>query len=137
MQKTKLGISVGLLAAMVCGAALFSGYTVLILVAGYVLICEEDEWLKKTTIKAVLTWGLFSLAFTLIGLIPDVLAWVSTVLSVVGVSFYYGIVNNILNIFTYALDVLRTVVFLLLGYKALSQKTLEIPVIDKILNKVL
>lgn len=47
MSKTKLGISTTLLAALAYFAGGFSGYLLLFLVAGYVLLKEEDEWLKK------------------------------------------------------------------------------------------
>lgn len=56
-MKTKLGISVGLLGTMVYFAALFGGYTPVILLAGYVLLFEENEWLKKAAIKAVALFG--------------------------------------------------------------------------------
>ena len=53
MQKTRLGISVGMLGAAVYLTGLFSGYLVAILMAGYVLLCEENGWLKRSDIKAV------------------------------------------------------------------------------------
>ena len=53
MQKTRLGISVGMLGAAVYLTGLFSGYLVAILMAGYVLLCEENGWLKRSVIKAV------------------------------------------------------------------------------------
>ena len=53
MQKTKLGISVGLLGAAIYFTGLFSGYLVAVLLAGYVLMFEENEWLRKNAVKAV------------------------------------------------------------------------------------
>ena len=53
MQKTRLGISVGMLGAAVYLTGLFSGYLVALLMAGYVLLCEENGWLKRSVIKAV------------------------------------------------------------------------------------
>ena len=51
-MKTKLGISVGILAAATYLAALI-GITPLLLVAGYILIVEENDFLKKTAVKAL------------------------------------------------------------------------------------
>ncbi len=71
VQKTKLGISVGLLGAAIYFMGLFSGYMVAVLLAGYVLLFEENEWLKKSAVKAIAVvlsdvWvtPLFSLCFT-------------------------------------------------------------------------
>ena len=44
MQKTKLGISVGLLGAAIYFMGLFGGYLVAVLLAGYILMFEENEW---------------------------------------------------------------------------------------------
>ena len=43
-MKTKLGVSVGILGAATYFLGLFSGYTVLALVVGYILLCEQDSW---------------------------------------------------------------------------------------------
>ncbi|SDN56059.1 hypothetical protein [Acetanaerobacterium elongatum] len=50
MQKAKLGITVGLLGATIYLMALM-GSIPLIIIAGYVLLFEENEWLKKRLLK--------------------------------------------------------------------------------------
>lgn len=45
MQKTRLGISVGMLGAAIYLTGLFSGYLVVVLMVGYVLLFEENSWL--------------------------------------------------------------------------------------------
>lgn len=71
MEKTKLGVSVGIFGAFLYVAALFGGYIAITLLAGYVLLMESNEWLKKTAVKAVATLACFSFLSLLIGLIPD------------------------------------------------------------------
>lgn len=134
-MKTKLGISVGLLGTMVYFAALFGGYTPVILLAGYVLLFEENEWLKKAAIKAVAL--LVSIAFlvTVINLIPDILSWISTIVSVFKGTFNYSIVTSVISIFAKAIDIIRTCLFLTLGVKALNQGTVAVPFVDKLINK--
>ena len=51
MQKTRLGISVGLLGAAIYFMGLFSGYLLAVLLAGYVLLFEENSWLRKNAVK--------------------------------------------------------------------------------------
>lgn len=134
-MKSKLGISVGLLGAAIYFAALFGGYTAVIILAGYVLLCEENEWLKKSAVKAVTLLMTFAFAITLIDLIPDLLSWISSFVAIFKGSFTYGIVNSIVYIVTKALDIIRICLFLMLGAKALNQGTVAIPVVDKIINK--
>ena len=70
MEKSKLGLPVGLFGALIFAMAYFGGYTVLFLLVGYVLIREEDAWLRRTAVKAVLV----SVAFSVINLLLIVTA---------------------------------------------------------------
>lgn len=134
-MKTKLGVSVGLLGAMIYFAALFGGYTPVIVLAGYVLLFEGNEWLKKAAVKAVALLVSISFLLTVINLIPDLLLWISTIVSVFKGTFNYSIVTSIISIFTRLIDIIRTCLFLILGVKALNQGTIVVPVVDKLINK--
>ena len=72
MQKTRLGISVGLIGSAMFFMGLFSGYFVVTLLAGYVLLFEQNAWLKRSAVKALSLMVFFSLLVTLLNLIPDV-----------------------------------------------------------------
>ena len=52
MQKTKLGLTVGLVGAGLYFLGLFS-FIPAFLLAAYVLLMEDNEWLKKTAVKMV------------------------------------------------------------------------------------
>lgn len=73
MQKTKIGVSVGLLGAAIYFMGLFSGYLTVVLLIGYVLLFEENEWLRKSAVKAVALMVVFSLAAAVMNLIPNVI----------------------------------------------------------------
>lgn len=134
-MKTKIGISVGLLGAAVYFAALFGGYVPAIILAGYILLREDNEWLRKSAVKAVALMMLISFVITLIALIPDLLSWISSLVAVFKGTFNYGIVSSIISLITKAIDIVRTCLFLMLGTKALNQGTVAVPVVDKIINK--
>ena len=53
MQRTKIGISAGLLGAGIYFTGLFSGYLIPIILTFYVLWFEENGWLRRTAVKAV------------------------------------------------------------------------------------
>lgn len=134
-MKTKIGISVGLLGAAVYFAALFGGYVPAIILAGYILLREDNEWLRKSAVKAVALMMLISFVITLIALIPDLLSWISSLVAVFKGTFNYGIVGSIVSLITKAIDIVRTCLFLMLGTKALNQGTVAVPFVDKIINK--
>lgn len=134
-MKTKVGISVGLFGAALYFTALFGGYVPVFLLAGYVLLVEENEWLRKTAVKAVALMIFISFVLTVIGLIPDLLSWINTVVYVFKGNFEYSVISNIINVFTKAIGILRTCLFLLLGLKALNQGTIAVPFVDQIVNK--
>ena len=50
MQKSKLGISVGLLGALIYFAGLINPLAMIVLV-GYVLLKEENPWLRKAQLR--------------------------------------------------------------------------------------
>lgn len=135
MQKTKLGISVGLLGAALYFATFFGGYLVAIILAGYILLVEDNVWLRKNAVKAVaLTMG-FSLIAAVINLIPNAIGFIDSVVTIFGGDFYLTIVSNILNVINNALSITEKVLFILLGLKAFNQGTIRIPVIDSIVDK--
>lgn len=135
MEKTKLGVSVGLLGAAVFFSALFGGYTTVAIVAGYVLLCEESAWLKKAAVKAVALLMTFSVVTYVIGLVPDVFYWLSDFLSLINLNISFSIIYKIVNLLTDALGIVKILAFLGLGLMALKQQTIAISAIDEMVEK--
>ena len=135
MQKTKLGISVGLLGAALYFLGIFSGYLVPVLLAGYILLCEENEWLRKAAVKAISVMVAFSLMSTVVSLIPNFMNFIGYLVSMFGGSFYIAILSNLVSAVVTALNILETLLLLGLGIKALNQGTIAVPVVDKLINK--
>lgn len=135
MQKTKLGISVGMLGSAIYLTGLFSGYVVAILMAGYVLLFEENSWLKKSVVKAVALMVFFSAIIVLINLVPNVMSCIGYIVSMFGGSFYIGFISNLVNAVISAIDICEKILFVGLGVKALNQGTIAVPAVDKLINK--
>ena len=72
MNKTKLGISTHLLAAIVYLLGLFGNTVAIVIAAGYVLIREDDEWLRKSAIKALVIHVFITALTYVIAFIPGV-----------------------------------------------------------------
>jgi len=135
MQKTKLGISVGLLGAVMFLSCLFGGYIVAIVMAGYILLFEENEWLKKSAVKGVALMFGFAVLATVINLIPYTIGFIDSIVNVFGGSFSIPFVSKILTVIDSGLTLIERVLFVLLGLKAFNQGTIKVPVIDSLVDK--
>lgn len=135
MQKTKLGITVGALGAITFFAGFFGGYLAAIVLAGYALLFEENVWLKRSVVKAVVLMVFFSVTVAIINVIPDLLGFVGNIASVFNGDFSIIKVNQVVNVVVSGLNLVEKVLFLGLGVKALSQGTIVIPFIDKKVSK--
>lgn len=134
-MKTKLGISVTMLAAATYLLGLFNGNIALLLVAGYVLICETDEWLKKSVVKALVISLAFSVISAVIGFIPNAISLVDDLFNIFGGSFGIGFITRIIAFINNVLGVFEKLLMLGLAAMAASNKTIKLPVIDDIIDK--
>ena len=135
MQKTKLGISVGLLGAALFLSCLFGGYTIAIILAGYILLFEENVWLKKATVKGVALMFGFAFISSVIYLIPNAITFIDSICNVFGGDFYISFVSNVIDVIDNVLGIAEKLLFIVLAIKAFNQGTVKIPVIDSLVNK--
>lgn len=142
MEKTKLGIPVTLMAAIVCLLSYYGGYIIAGIAVGYVLLVEENISLKRLAVKVLAILLAFSLISTLIYLIPNIL---STVRSLVYIfdeyaysdEYYNSGFSRFIDFLSSVLSLLKTVLFLLMSWFALKGKELKVPGLDKLLDKYL
>lgn len=136
-MKTKLGISVGALGALAYFASLFAGYFPLLLVAGYILIAEGDEWLRRMAVKAVAFTVAMSLLSFAVSLVPYLFNVINDVLALFDEYFYPEIISDIVSLLHTVISVAESVVLAILGIKAFSKSTIYIPVVDSLVNKIM
>ena len=134
-MKAKLGISVGLLGAATYLVALFEGYTPLLLLVGYILIVEENIWLKKAGIKAVALCMFFSVISAVIGLIPNLIYLIDDLLNIFEETFTLYPVTRTITFLQSAISLVEKVLLLGLGITALNQGTIKFPFVDKLIDK--
>ncbi len=135
MEKTKLGISVGLFGSAIFLIALGGGMTPLLLLAGYVFFKEENVWLKKNAVKAIVVLMVYYIAYYALGLIPDVLGVLLDTIGLVGLNISLSFINNLVYILRDVISVLRTVFLLLSGLAALNMGTIKISFVDNLIEK--
>ncbi len=135
MQKTKLGIPFGLLAAGIYFTGLFGGYLSAILLTVYVLLVEDDEWLRRSSVKAIMLMVLFSLIHIVLGFIPDALGVITNIIGIFAETFTYGKLLQILDAIKGIFSILESILFIALGVSALKGRSILLPVVDKMIYK--
>lgn len=135
MQKTKLGISVGLLGSAIYFTGLFSGYLVAVILAGYVLMFEDNRWLRRSAVKAVAVMVFFSLLITVLNLVPNAISFVNDIVSIFGGSFHVAFLTHLVSAAVIVLNMIEKLLMIGLGSKALTQGTIAVPVVDNLIKK--
>ena len=83
-MKTRIGLSATAVACIAFLLAFYGGYVALILLTGYVLLCEANDWLRSTVVKALVLSLAFSVCYTLLGLIPNLLDTINSIIRTFG-----------------------------------------------------
>ncbi|MBQ9083847.1 MAG: hypothetical protein IJY28_10215 [Clostridia bacterium] len=132
-MKTKLGLSIGVVAMGVYLLGLFGGYTALLLAVGYVMMVETNDWLRKSAVKALALAMMFSLISYAIGFLPDVLGVLNSFLNTFEVSFRYYWLTSLLNAVQGAVNICEILLFANLAIKALNCADVPVKPIDQLL----
>jgi len=132
MQKTKLGVSVGLLGAALYFLGAMSLLPAMIL-AGYVLLFESNEWLKKATVKMVVIVITFGILSVLLGMLGDVISFMNLIIGWTGIQISFPL--NLDTMLGLVLSVIENLILIIMGILALSQGSLKIGFFDKVVDK--
>ncbi len=134
-MKTNLGVTAGLLGAAAYFLGLFGGWIPVLLIAGYVLLNESNEWLRQTVVKAAVIVAFFSVLSACISFIPNAISLIDDLLDIFNETFSVEVVSDIVVFLGTALMILEKILFLVLGFMALSQKTIRFGPVDKLISK--
>lgn len=129
MEKSKLGISVGLLAAGMYFLGMLS-LLALIVVAGYVLLKEDNAWLKRSAVKA----SSIAIVFALLGLISPLLTGVISSLITLS-SSYSTWPLGLSTLFNTVINLTQFLIMGLLGLRSLRQTEVKINKIDDLIDR--
>lgn len=134
MEKTRMGISVGLLGAALYFMGLIN-IVPLILLAGYVLLFESNEWLKKCAVKSVIIYVAFGLILVLLGMIDDVFGFLNVIIAWFPGAFRLDFPGGIDSLISNAVSLIRSLLLVVLGFTALSQGSVKVGKIDNMVDK--
>lgn len=136
MKKSNLGVSVGFIGALAYLAAFVNSFVGLLLIVGYVLLREENIWLRKNVLKAMVLYIGFLLLGIAVRLIPNFFSLLNTFLSIFRFNFvsaaFTGIFGTLMKLLSYCAKLL----YLALGVMALTQRTIAFAPLDKFIDKL-
>lgn len=138
MEKSRLGISVGLVAAILYFMGLINVLGLVIL-AGYVLICENSVWLKKAAVKAVLLYAAFAMISVVMGIVGDIFGLINVPISWITNLFHgtfrLGWPFSLDRVINYILSIVKAILFLGMGFMSLKGKEVPFGPLDKAIEK--
>jgi hypothetical protein len=136
-MKTKIGISAGVIAAAAYFIAAFDNFIPLLLIVGYILICEPGRWLKVSAVKALVIVIGFTLIGELIAFIPDLISFFNSFsddTNIKQLEFVMGL-TKVISIINTVLYLVEKVILLILGFFAVKGKSFNIGFIDNFITK--
>ncbi len=134
-MQSNLKVSVGLLGAVLYLGIMVGGTLPLLILGGYILLREENPWLRRVVVKGALLYITFALISAAISLLGDSVDAIETLLELIFIHIPTSYIMNILYLCRKALVIVEYLVYGILGLKALTQGTIPIPVIDGMINK--
>ena len=134
MEKTRLGITISLLGAGLYFIGLM-GMTPLIIAAGYVLLIEENQWLRRVAVKAIAVVLFFTILNNALGLLSESSSFLSTLVALFNGSINLLTVNRIISLARIVISFLSTLTLLLLGFKALRMRDMGVGPVDTVVDK--
>ena len=138
-EKTSIGIPVGLMGAALYFTMQFGGTVAFLILAAYVFFVDKNEWLKRVAVKAFALDIVFSIAFALLGLIPDLTGLLGDFLRIFNTSKYttfsIPLISPLVSCLRSCVSIIEKVFFILLGFQAMKKSDIAIAAIDKIADQ--
>ena len=110
-------------------ASLFGGYIPMLLLAGYIFLREENIWLRKAAFKAVALMLVFSACGAVISSVNDILGIFNSLFD-----WSLEIPLELDYVLSRIIDLVKVIMFAVLGFRAFSQGDVAISTIDKAIS---
>lgn len=123
ISKARLGISCGVLAALLSFAGAFGWGTVFALIAGYVFLFESDQWLKSYTAKTTKIFVIYNVLTLVVSLIKSCLS-VLVDMDIFSNKLVNGIykTSSGLSVFNSIMSIVFMIILLINAFQAYSMR---------------
>ena len=134
MNKIKLGVSAGLAGAILYFLGAISIIPAVIL-AGYILLKEENDWLKYQAVKMVMIVVIFGAINIGLNCSDDIFAIFNQVIGIFAKNVHIAVPLGLTGILSTVCSLLRNIVLIWSGINALNFKTVYVASIDELVSK--
>ena len=134
MNKIKLGVSAGLTGAILYFLGAISIIPAVIL-AGDILLKEENDWLKYQAVKMVMIVVIFGAINIGLNCIDDIFAIFNQVIGIFAKNVHIAVPLGLTGILSTVCSLLRNIVLIWSGINALNFKTVYVASIDELVSK--
>ncbi len=134
MNKIKLGVSAGLAGAVLYLLGAISIIPAVIL-AGYILLKEENDWLKYQAVKMVMIVVIFGTINIGLNCIDDIFAILNQVIGIFAKNVQIAVPLGLTGILSTVCSLLRNIVLIWSGINALNFKTVYVASVDELVSK--
>ena len=132
MEKTKIGLPVGIAAALAFVLFQYAGYVIAFAYMAYILAFESDLWLKRSVTKAAVICIVFSLLGSALGLLPSFLEMIRSIVNLFDGYFPMDVVYSIDSLLSNILSLAKLILMLYMAFLALKNKTIPCKYIDNL-----
>lgn len=136
-MKTKLGISAGLIVAGIYLSFVLNLPLAAVIIAGYVLITESNEWLRRNALKAIILYFGASVVCAIINFVPDFIVSLNSMFNI-DINVLHSVSSTINGIFygiSGLIGLVMKVLFLILAIMAVNQGSANLGGIEKFVDK--
>ncbi|MBQ8575706.1 MAG: hypothetical protein IJ447_06665 [Clostridia bacterium] len=135
MKKSKLGLNVCLLGAIAYWVTLFGGYIAALILTGYILLFEDNRWLKKIVLNSLVLSLFISIILSLISVLPSFVNLINSFFGIFEGHFYANGFTSFTNLLTCIVNIAETLAFIILGFTSLKEKDITVPFVSKFVDK--
>ena len=135
MLKTKLGVSIALVGAAMYFLGVVS-FTPAVLLAGVVLIMEDNLWIKRQAAKMIGVVVVFTLISVALGWVDDVVGLMNTIVHWVEKDAErLKVPGDLTSVLRVIVNAVEEILLVVMGFMALKMKEVRFAPIDKLLDK--
>lgn len=127
-MKSNLGISVGFLAALVFISGLLNYYLAVMLLVAYILIKEDNAWLRKTAVQGLVVLLAFNVIPVFIDILPKIVNIFADFFSIFEVDIRPYRLITFFSVIKSIISLIEIPVYLGLAFFAFKEKDIKIPV---------
>ena len=134
MEKTKIGLTVPVTAALCYLMFALFGSTLGFLFLGLVLLCDSNVALKRSALSAAVIYIAFGLGYELLSLIPGGFDLIEELVRACDGSLNVSFIDKAWSLITSVYYYAQNIVFLILAWKAYKGKAVELSFVKKLVG---